>query len=162
MFQSCPESWADLMRLMWYHESTSGSGQHFWVFELPKKGEVTLKFSPLVGKFSATTAYRLSRGFKTKDLIYDKYVLTVQGYCFIVFPWFSPQLWKIMSVQYIMAKCLSCICAFQWCKGLGVKMTKRVDILCRNSLALLSDKHSEVILALLFALSGIKSKLELF
>ena len=41
-------------------------------------------------------------------------------------------------------------------------MTKRVDILCRNSLALLSDKPSEVILALLFALSGIKSKLELF
>ena len=50
----------------------------------------------------------------------------VQGYCFIVFPWFSPQLWKITSVQYIMAKCLTCICAFQWCKGLGVKMTKKV------------------------------------
>ena len=36
-------------------------------FELPKKGEVTLKFSPLVGKFSAATTHRLSRGFKTKD-----------------------------------------------------------------------------------------------
>lgn len=48
------------------------SGQHFWVFELPKKGDVTLKFSPLVGKFSATTTYRLSWGFKMKDLIYNK------------------------------------------------------------------------------------------
>ena len=75
-----------------------------------------------------------------KDLIYNKYVLMVRGYRFIVFPWFSPPLWKILSVQCIMAKCLTRICAFQWCKGLGVKMTKRVDRLCWNSLVLLSDK----------------------
>ena len=84
----------------------------------------------------------------------------VQGHWFIGFPGFSPHLWKIIyQFNIIIVKHSACIHAFLQSKGLGVKMTQRVDRLHRNSLALQSDKCSQVILTLLFALGAIKCKL---